>query len=145
MCKSHSKNYRKQELDEVSLQLNVIQIGRLATILFIIGCFLNFIEYDKSEKAIFQAMDDATKNLSTDNELQASRIAEVVSVIFLIAISMYTSNALTTLKLRLDKSNLSSNQGWRFIAFFDLVKVMSYAGAAIGYYIATQELEEYQS
>lgn len=56
MNKSKLKNYKKENLDEVAIQLDILQNVRFDPILFMIGCFSNFIEYDYSEKAIFQSL-----------------------------------------------------------------------------------------
>lgn len=56
MNKSKLKNYKKENLDEVAIQLDILQNVRFAPIIFMIGCFSNFIEYDYSEKAIFQSL-----------------------------------------------------------------------------------------
>ena len=112
--------------------------------LFMVGCFLNFIEYNKSEQAIFQSMSNTKENnLSFDNELKAAKIAETVSVIFLIAMCIYANNAITTLSLQvdsLDDIKSKNSLGWSIITFFDLIKVIGFIGAAIGYNINLKEL-----
>lgn len=132
---------KRQKTD---IQLKVIQNGRLSTMLFMIGCFLNFIEYNESEQAIFQSMSNTKENdLSFDNELKAAKIAETVSVIFLIAMCIYANNAITTLSLQVDSlDDISSKNslGWSLITFFDLIKVIGFIGAAIGYNINLKEL-----
>lgn len=56
MNKSNLKNSKRENLDKTSIQLDILQNARFATIFFILCCFLNFIEYNYSEKAIFQSM-----------------------------------------------------------------------------------------
>lgn len=149
------KNYqlrkiRKVKSNEIDIQLNIIQNGRFATILFMIGCFLNFIEYNYSEKAIFQSLSSIDEEYDVlNNEIKASNIAATVSIIFLIAMIIFAINALTSFMLDLsvldpDKNTntkISNNQGARLVAFFDLIKVLGYLGAAIGYHIALEELK----
>lgn len=153
MNRSRLKSNRKKKLDETSIELNVIQNGRFSTILFMIGCFLNFIEYNYSERAILQSISNTEgDNLDFDDEIKAAEIAETVSIIFLIAMIIFTNNALTNFILQLDNSTFvigsdpktsdtNNKQGSRIIAFFDLIKVLGYAGAAIGYHIALEELK----
>lgn len=152
MKKSKSKNSKRENLDETSIQLDILQNARFATILFMLGCFLNFIEYNYSEKAIFQSMSNIDESVIRDNEIKAAVIAKDVSIIFLIAIIIFTDNAFTTLELQptnipLDrstpssKSNKSAIQSSRIIALFDLLKVLGYLGASIGYSLALENLE----
>ena len=152
MNKSKLKNYKMENLDETSIQLNILQNARVATILFIFGCFLNFIEYDYSEKAIFQSMSNIDKSVIRDNEIKAAVIAKYVSIIFLIAIIIFADNAFTVFELNLSnialdrttissKSNKSNIQSSRIIALFDFLKVLGYFGAFIGYSLDLENLE----
>lgn len=152
MNKSKLKNYKKENLDEVAIQLDILQNARFATILFMIGCFLNFIEYDYSEKAIFQSLSNDDESVINNNEIEAAEIAKAVSIIFLIAIIIFTGNALTTFGLGItnasfDRNNVSNkfsesnSNSSRIIAFSDLIKVVGYLGAAIGYSMVLEEMD----
>ena len=145
MNKSRVKISKKEK---ASTQLNILQNARFATILFMFGCFLNFIEFNYSEKAILQSMSNIDEKLIQDNKVKAALIAKYVSIIFLIAIIIFTCNAFTTLELGLsdtpldrDAMSSKSNKSARTIAFFDLIKVLGYGGAAIGYFLALENLE----
>ena len=125
-------------------QLNIIQNGRFATLLFIIGSLLSFVKYDEEEKAIFESI---SNNQNSNSEANAAIIGEFTSLIFLIAVLIYSNNAINT--LRIDENNLtpepnSSNtadlKGSTFIAFFNLIKVIGFAGSALGYHINAENL-----
>lgn len=149
MNKSKSKKSMRENLDETTIQLDILQNARFATILFMIGCFLNFIEYNYSEKAILHSISNTDESVALSNEIKAAVIAKAVSIIFLVAIVIFTGNAFTTLKLGLNNiildrnttSNKSDLQSSRMIAFFDMLKVLGYLGAAIGYSVVLDNLE----
>ncbi|CEO13265.1 hypothetical protein [Paraclostridium sordellii] len=152
MYKSKINYHREAPPDVVDIKLKILQNGRLATSLFMLGCFLNFVEYNYSEKAISQSMNNPSENsLTFDNEVKAAIIAETVSIIFLIAISIFTANAITTFTLNLNnfnpdpsqdsKINSNSNNSSKIIAFFDIIKVLGYLGAAVGYSSTLDELK----
>lgn len=150
MNRSRLKSNRKKKLDEKSIELNVIQNGRFGTILFMIGCFLNFIEYNYSERAILKSMSNTKgEDSDFDDQIKATEIAATVSIIFLIAMIIFANNAITNF---LNNSNFvigadpkpsdtNNNQAPRIIAFFNLIKVLGYVGGALGYHIALKELE----
>ncbi|WP_018589464.1 hypothetical protein [Terrisporobacter glycolicus] len=158
MALSKSRISKKNLSDETNIQIKLLQNGRFATMLFMIGCFLNFIEYNYSEKAILESASNVEKYnpVILDNELKSAEIAQMVSVIFLLAMIIFAGDNLINYMLELgivtsdpsdDSSNFeifneNSNQGLRIITVFSLVKVLGYFGAAIGYTIYLKELEE---
>ncbi|MCC3867844.1 hypothetical protein [Terrisporobacter mayombei] len=161
MASSKSRISKKNLSDETNIQIKLLQNGRFATILFMIGCFLNFIEYNYSEKAILESASSVEEynSIVLDNKLKSAAIAQAVSIIFLIAIIIFASDNLIDYKLGLgivasdpsDNSpnfeifNENSNNGLRIITVFSLVKVLGYLGAAIGYTVYLKELEESNS
>jgi len=137
----------KGRLDGAAAQIDIIQNGRFATLLFIIASLLNFIRYDYDEKVVFDEMfNQSNESLIFDNELKADKISEAVSIIILIAVIIYTKNAMTIFKLEsANASNKKNYQGDKIIACFGVLKVIGFLGAAIGYQISTQELIDSQS
>jgi hypothetical protein len=137
----------KGRLDGAAAQIDIIQNGRFATLLFIIGSLLNFIRYNYDEKVVFDEMfNQSNKSLIFDNELNADKISEAVSIIILIAVIIYTRNAMTIFKLEsANTSNKNNYQGDKIIACFGVLKVIGFFGAAICYQISTQELIDLQS
>ena len=146
------KNSKRENLDKTSIQLDILQNARFATILFMLGCFLNFIEYNYSEKAIFQSMSNIDESVIRGNEIKTAVISKYVSIIFLIAIIIFIGNAFTTFELNLSnivldkripssRSNKPDIQISRIIALFDVLKVLDYLGDAIGYSLALENLE----
>lgn len=137
----------KGRLDGTAAQIDIIQNGRFATLLFIIGSLLNFIRYNYDEKVVFDEMfNQSNESLIFDNELKADKISEAVSIIILIAVIIYTRNAMTIFKLEsANASNKNNYQGSKIIACFGVLKVIGFLGAAIGYQISTQELIDSQA
>lgn len=137
----------KKRLDGTAAQADIIQSGRFASLLFIIGSLLNFIKYNYDEKVIFEEIfNPYDKSLIFDNEVKSAKISEAVSIIILIAIIIYARNAMTIFKLESSNiSNQNNYQGDKIIACFDILKVIGFLGAAIGYQISTQELIDSQS
>lgn len=137
----------KKRLDGTAAQADIIQSGRFASLLFIIGSLLNFIKYNYDEKVIFEEIfNPYDKSLIFDNEVKSAKISEAVSIIILIAIIIYARNAMTIFKLEFSNtSNQNNYQGDKIIACFDILKVIGFLGAAIGYQISTQELIDSQS
>ncbi|ACA55299.1 hypothetical protein N494_03920 [Clostridium botulinum A2B7 92] len=134
-------------LKEAAAKLNIIQNGRFATLLFIIGSFLILIEYNESEKSVFETMFNTTgKDQASDSDAKAAELAEIASLMFLIAVLIYTINAINTAEIELNDLNPDSNtesllsnittiKGSNIIAFFDLIKIIGFAGAALGFHI----------
>lgn len=137
----------KGKSKELCDRLNVIENAKLANLLFFIGSFLTIIQLNEAEKAVFQTMTNTSgTNKGSDSEVKAAKIAETASIIFLTAVIINAINAMTILRIQLNDFKSSSNtkskvsnitglEGSKIVAFFDLLKVIAYIGAAVGYHI----------
>lgn len=153
MNKNKRRRRNKQLLStEDYIFLEVIRNGRIANLLFILGCLITILQFDYDEAIVFESIYGTSSSNSTyEKELTSANLAELVSVIYLIAIIIFTYNAFIKLNLKNNSSTSipisdpvsntpNSNDGYTLVAYFDLIKSLGYLGAAVGYFKIKEQL-----
>lgn len=133
-------NPTQTESEETAIKLNIDGRGIFATWLFIIACFFYFYNYSENEKSLLTE-DKEQSSLHESNSIKA---IEIGSIILLIGMVIFFINSIEQLKLLLVDANENNTvnptliQGQRIVTFSNLIKVIGFAGAAIGYQVIGQ-------
>lgn len=140
MNATFSNTKTQQEADDIQERLDIIQLNRLATWLFIMGSFFYLYGFDQEEKALFTG----SKEEAANYQKKSSKSVAKGSSLFLVSIIILTIMSwekLQVLRQDLDIDPLVM-EGELLVFKFNLIKILGFAGATLGYITIVEGFEK---
>lgn len=126
-----ASNATQTEEKLIEQKLALIQLGRFATWIFIMGSFFYLYSFDEEEKALLST----TKEKATTHQQIASNSVAEGSILFLVAIILLTIMTWEKLQLLMKDADSSSEliDGEALVFKANLIKIVGFFGATTGY------------